>query len=141
MKVSKDFELQEYMPESLWRQMGEKCIWFLDQRLISLVQFIRDDIGNPVFINNWQVGGALNDCGFRLPDSTTGAALSQHKFGRAADLHIQGVNYNSLRKYIQDEWPKFKTAGLTTIEADTDSWLHVDIRYTGLDELLIVPFR
>lgn len=141
MKVSKDFELQEYVPGSLYNKMGDSCIWFLDQRLISLVQFIRDDIGKPIYINNWQIGGVMNDCGFRLPDSRTGTALSQHKFGRAADLHIDGVNYDDLRKYIQEEWRKYKNAGLTTIEADTSTWLHVDIRHTGLDQLYIVPLN
>lgn len=30
---------------------------------------------------------------------------------------------------------------LTTIEAGTPTWLHVDIRFTGSDDLLIVPYR
>lgn len=142
MNVSKDFVLQELVPEILWKHKGDSSLWFLDKRLIELVQFIRDHFNRPITINDWHRGGKLHDCGFRLPDSKTGAILSQHKMGRAADIHFDGiVNYSEIRKHIQDNWPLFKQAGLTTIEADTPTWLHIDIRNTDTSELLIVPYR
>lgn len=142
MRVSKNFILQEFVPEILYKYKGESCIWFLDQRLISLVQFFRDHFNRPITINDWHTGGKLHDCGFRMPDSKTGAILSQHKFSRAADIHFDtDTDYDAIRQEVKDNWPVFKAAGLTTIEADTPTWLHIDIRHTGLDELLIVPYR
>lgn len=140
MKLSENFILQEFVPQVLWTYKGESSIWFLDQRLIWLVQFFRNYFGKPITLNDWMDGGKLNDCGFRLPDSKTGAVLSQHKFGRAADLHFEGItNYDTIRQEIKDNWPLFKAEGLTTIEDNTDTWLHIDIRHTGLNKLLIVP--
>lgn len=142
MNVSKNFILQEYVPKILWDYKGENSIWFLDKRLFSLVQFIRDHFNRTVVINDWHRDGSLNNCGYRMPDTKMGASLSQHKFGRAADLHFEGItDYQAIRQEIQDKWPLFKDAGLTTIEADTQTWLHVDIRNTNIDNLLIVPYR
>lgn len=140
--ISPNFILEEFVPKILFDYRAEKSIEMIDMRLVSLVESIRSWFNKPITINDWHKGGKLNDCGYRMPDSKTGATLSQHKFGRAADIHFSGItDYEAIRKEIQDNWIAFKDFGLTTIEAGTSTWLHVDIRYTGIGDLLIVPFR
>lgn len=140
--ISTSFDLRELVPKILYDYMGDKSIWFLDPRLITLVQFFRDHYGLPITINDWHTGGTLIDCGFRMPDSKTGATLSQHKFGRAVDCHFSGItDYEEMRNKVRNDWYILKAQGLTTIELATPTWLHIDIRHTGMDGLLEVPYR
>ncbi len=138
--TSNHFIIQELVPKEIYEYRGEKSIELIDKRLWTLIDFFRDYFAVPITINNWDSGGKFNESGFRLSNSKTGAALSQHKFGRAADLKFEGLtNYDGIRDVVIQHWDKFKKAGLTTIEAGTETWLHVDIRDTNTDELLIVP--
>lgn len=141
--ISKYFTIQELVPREAFNYLGvDKCIWLIDPRLLTLLDVIREHFNVPVTINNWSTDGQYNESGFRLCSTKTGATMSQHKFGRAGDMKFEGLtDYDAIRKEIQANWPKFKEAGLTTIEATTPTWLHVDIRFTGSDDLLIVPFR
>lgn len=139
--VSKHFIIPELVPKEMYDYLGaEKSSWLIDPRLWTLIDFFRDYFAVPITINNWHLGGKFNESGFRMANSKTGAALSQHKFGRAADLKFEGLdNYEGIRQVVIDHWDKFREAGLTTIEAGTATWLHVDIRDTNTDNLLIVP--
>lgn len=92
----------------------------------------------PIFINTWHQQGQYKESGYRTPNATTGAKYSQHRFGRAGDLKISGIDYEEFRDVIRKHWADF---GVTTIEENTPSWLHVDIRNTGLDKLLEVPYQ
>jgi len=142
MNLTKDFILQEFVPKDIYEQFHEKSIWFIDRRIPELAQAIRDLIGKPVVINNWVTGGTFSNCGYRVPNCPVGANLSQHKFGRAIDLHFVGVtNYEEIRDKIRFNFDHLKQFGLTTIEKDTPTWLHCDMRWTGLDTLLEVPYR
>lgn len=138
MKVSKDFFLGEFIPPELLDLYPEKGIWFIDQRIINLAQFMRDRYRLPVIINDYLTGGSFKNSGFRDVGTDIGASRSQHKFGRAEDVKIHGMFPEEVRADIKRNWTLFKAVGLTTIEADTPTWTHLDCRYTGLDTLLIV---
>lgn len=142
-KVSNNFYLDEFVPRSIYKRYGEKSIWFLDPRLIQLAQGLRDFLGVPVRINNWITGGRRQYSGYRPPRSSVGAYYSQHKFGRALDIQIKLSaldlkSYDELREIIRTNYKHFKTLGVTTIEKGTKTWLHLDMRTTGKDELFEV---
>lgn len=142
MKVSKNFELKEFIDPELYMLRGEDSIQLIDQRIITIAQAIRDHFGLPIIINNWHIGGGYKESGLRKFLTKTGATFSQHKFGRAIDVKIEGVSdYDEVRAEIVRYWPEFKASGLTTIEDGTPTWLHSDCRNTGTDTLLIVPFK
>jgi hypothetical protein len=138
MNVSKDFTLAEFVPPDILEMSPVNGIWFLDPRIIAIAQFIRDRYGKPVTINNYLSGGSYSLSGFRDPLSTVGALFSQHKFGRAIDVKVQGMTPQEVRADIQENWPAFKAIGLTTIEENTPTWTHLDCRHTGMQELFIV---
>lgn len=141
MKVSKDFELREFVDPVTYMIRGEKSIELVDNRLITLTQFFRDYFGVPTTVNNWHLGGQYNESGLRTWLTKTGAKYSQHKYGRAADLKLQGLDPEEVRQEIRRNWPKFKTVGLTTIEKDTPTWNHISVQYTGLETLHEVPYQ
>lgn len=140
MKVSKNFDIREFVPPSIWNKWGEKSIWFIRPEVISLHQFYRDYFGKSVRINNWHYGGKLSLRGFRPPSVTIGAKLSQHRFGNAGDCDIDGMSANEVRAAIMEKPEKFMAAGLTTLEsgAIAKTWVHSDLRQTNLDKILIV---
>jgi len=141
MKVAKNFELQEFVDPVTYMIRGQKSIELIDPRLIKLAQFFHDYFKVPITINNWQSGGQYKESGLRTWLSKTGAVYSQHKYGRAADLKLEGLEPEEVRKEIRRMWHEFKAAGLTTIEKDTPNWVHIDVRFTGLETLLEVPYK
>jgi len=138
MKVSKNFSLAEFVPPDVLEQYPASGIWFIDQRIINIAQFIRDRYNLPVTINNYLTGGNYVNSGFRHPNSQVGAELSQHKQGRAIDIKVDGMFPEEVRQDIIRSWPLYRTVGVTTIETNTPTWTHIDCRYTGLDTLFIV---
>ena len=141
MKVADNFDLREFVDPETWQQLGEKSRWLIDDRIINCAAALRAITGKPVTINNWHTGGHYHESGLRSPLTTTGAKFSQHKFGRAVDCKVEGMTAEEVRQLIKQHWLHFKSVGLTTIEKDTPTWVHLDCRNTGLETLLEVPFK
>ena len=138
--LTTNFRLEEFIDPDTFGRFGELSIWFIDPRLVTLAQFMRERLGKPCTINNWHGGGQYNYSGFRPPDCPIGATLSQHRFGRAMDLKVSGMTADEVRDDIIGNFDIYRKVGLTTIE-DGDyapTWCHIDIRETGLDTLKIV---
>ena len=70
-----------------------------------------------------------------------GAKLSQHKFGRAIDIVVEGYTGKQLRDLVVKNKADFLKIGMTTIEQGTEPWLHVDCRQTNLTDILFIPFQ
>jgi hypothetical protein len=140
MKLSDNFDIEEFVPKAIFAGWNKRSIMFLDPRLIALAEFHRTFFDLPVYVNNWDSGGAFSLRGFRPPNTTTGGNLSQHKFGRAYDSNTSGMTAKEVYDVILANEKAFMKAGLTTMEnVDfTKGWNHLDIRWTGLDHILIV---
>jgi len=137
IKISENFYLDEFVGKKFYQKFGAKSRWFIDQRLIDMVQFIRTKTGKSVTVNNWATGGRFQERGLRDPKTSTGASYSQHKFGKALDFHVSGISSDDIRELIKGEWKQeLMSMGLSAIEAGI-SWVHIDIRNTGKDDLLI----
>lgn len=140
MKVAPNFDLRELVSPEAYATLGDSARWCIDPKLVDVVQAIRTIAGKPVTVNNWHAGGRYTQSGYRTPTEKTGAKLSQHRFGRAADLKIAGLTPLDGLQLLKDNWYVLSRLGLTTVEdpEHTPTWLHVDTRWTGQDELLIV---
>tara|TARA_R100000664_G_C2697776_1_gene99339 strand:+ start:103 stop:540 length:438 start_codon:yes stop_codon:yes gene_type:complete len=143
LKVSSNFNLKEFIDPYTYGKFGDSSIWFIDSRIITLAQFIRERLGKACTINNWHLGGQYQYSGFRPPQCTVGGKLSQHRFGRGIDIKVSGMAQNGapeLREDIIKNYSIYRKVGLTTIEDGefAPTWCHIDIRETNLDELKIV---
>ncbi len=161
MKVAENFCLQEFVSKNTWSKWGAKSMWFVDPKLFSLAQFYKefftmhyqaDDVF--IVINNWHVGGSYIGRGYREPQqynegqfSKRPNSESQHRYGRAFDCDIiikNGTRYEAdyieIQKIINENKDLFMQKGLTTLEdpAIAKTWLHSDVRNTGLDHIKIV---
>lgn len=165
MKISENFDLRELVPKETFEKWGHNSTWFLDSNLIRVAEFYKEfwtnyytkkHKDNPVKvksvsinINNWHLGGVQQYRGYRPPDCKTGGKESQHRFGRAFDCdiminftdgsHIE-CDYKEIHSVIKQNQALFLEKGATSVEdvAFAPTWLHTDIRATGLKEILVV---
>lgn len=123
MYKPKYFKLKELVPEGVWKDWGEKAWWFLDPRLLKTIDKVREHFNKPMLVNNYSLG--LRERGFRLPYTTTGVVLSQHKFGRAVDFNIIGLNNSEVQKNLTNNIDKFEHLNFIL---ERDNYTHIDIR-------------
>ena len=114
----------------------------MDSRLLYTADQIRKRYNRSMIINDWHMGGVLENRGFREPDCKTGAFLSDHKFGGAIDFNISGVSPEEIRCDIlaNPDIDDFKY--ISTIEMQV-SWVHIAIRNRNKKYLnieLIYPY-
>ena len=154
IKVSKDFSLDEFIPPEIYDRFEAHALMWIRPEIISIAQELRNLFGRTI-INNWSAGGNnspeeffsfdkalqkgfFTESGLRLPVTTTGAKYSMHKFGCAADLKFVHVSLDEVRNYIVQHYKsRFQTLGLTRMENNTPSWLHVDIANTNCTNLIV----
>jgi len=137
IKISENFFLDEVMNPEMYERFGKNSRWFIDQRLIDIVQYIRTKTGKPITINTWYSGGRFKERGLRNPNTSTGAKYSQHKFGKALDFTVSGMSASQVRQLIISDWKQdLMKLGLTAIEGEV-TWVHIDVRNTGKNDIMI----
>ena len=138
MKLSPHFFLQEFVPKEIFDRWGNKSLWFIDSQIVDIAESIRNKVGKPVIINNWKDGGTYNYSGYRPPECNVGVKMSQHRWGRAVDIKVPGIDLLQLYSFIKRNPDKFPE--ITTLENinHTKTWLHADCRFTGESSILIV---
>jgi hypothetical protein len=130
------FTLEELVPPEIYLEYEYKSLRFLDQNLLKMIDGIRNFFDVPVYINNWDSGGDKTLRGFRPPATKIGAKLSQHKFGRAADMDIEGYTAEEARQLILKNQKSPLLNWITCIE-DGVSWLHCDIRNIKTETIIL----
>jgi len=137
---TKHFILQELVHPKLYRDLGQRCWRYMDDRALRTLDALREFFG-PAYCNTWhwwemgkKVGGARFDSrGLRPFNDPDGATYSDHKFGDAFDLQFVRFSADHVRKYIlghPDEFPYI------TILEDDVNWLHFSVG--NEDAILII---
>ena len=109
VKLSKNFTVKEFACSD-----GTDTV-FISLALVNLLQKIRDHFGKAVIINSAYRTEAHNK-------SIGGATYSQHKYGLAADIHINGVTPKEIADYVETLMPSSGGIGIYK------SFVHVDTR-------------
>jgi len=99
----------------------------LADSLLETCDDVRDLLGVPCTVNDYATGGDRQWCGYRSPACTIGAPKSQHRLGRAADLHPVGMTADQARDKIRQAVASGHLPYLGGIELGV-SWLHIDVR-------------
>jgi hypothetical protein len=154
VRVSKDFFLDEFIHPELYARFGTKSLLWIRPEIIVIAQEIRNLFGKTI-INNWSANGAFTpdeflklnrkmqdgyftESGLRLPLTSIGAKYSMHKYGCAVDLKFTDVTPQEVRDYLIKYYKlKFQPLGLTRMEDETPSWVHVDIANTASQNLIV----
>ena len=94
----------------------------IDQTLVVLLQAIREHFGKAVVITSGYRTAAHNK-------AVGGAAYSQHLYGRAADIRVQGIPVEQLAAYAETCLPGTGGIGRYPPRAGRAvGWVHVDTR-------------
>lgn len=110
-KVSANFRVREFACKD-----GSDPI-FIDSQLVTILQKIRTHFGRAVTINS----------AYRTPThnrSVGGSEFSQHTYGKAADIKINGVSPEKIATYAEKLLPG--TGGIGVYK----SFCHIDVRVT-----------
>ena len=129
------FRPEEVLPPTMFHAHGALGLLVMDSRILWTLDAIRDFFGVPVTVNTWLDGGQQSQRGFR-DDPGVGAALSQHRYGRAADFDIQGVTAAEFRELAKSGalggpgHPESVLQYVTRIEETNGGnpigWIHTD---------------
>ena len=109
VKLSKNFTVKEFACSD-----GTDTV-FISLALVNLLQKIRDHFGKAVIINSAYRTEVHNK-------AIGGATYSQHKYGLAADIHINGVTPKEIAAYVETLIPSSGGIGIYK------SFTHVDVR-------------
>lgn len=109
VKLSKNFTVKEFACSD-----GTDTV-FISLALVNLLQKIRDHFDKAVIINSAYRTEAHNK-------SIGGATYSQHKYGLAADIHINGVTPKEIAVYVETLLPSSGGIGIYK------SFVHIDVR-------------
>ena len=94
----------------------------IDESLVMLLQCIREHFGKPITITSGYRTATHNK-------SVGGAAYSQHLYGRAADIRVQGIPVEQLAAYAETCLPGTGGIGRYPPRAGRAvGWVHVDTR-------------
>lgn len=138
--IPKYFIAEELVDPKTFAKIGKWGSFnIMDSRIIWTIDKIREQYGSKITINNWKWGGQRKYSGYRPVDSNMGAKFSQHKFGRAIDFIMEGVDASSIRADIlaNPEQNCFKY--ISAIEDfNRMGWVHIDVRNIQEEERIKV---
>ena len=129
MYKCKHFDIRELVPPAIYELRGEKAWQLMDDRLLYLIDLLRDEFGRAT-INNWSYGGERQWSGLRTVTSPYYSPTSQHSLGRAVDI-LFTKPAKEVREAIMEAPEKFlaPSVGITSITLeDSVAWVHVDLR-------------
>ena len=130
------FAIDELVDKETMDRGEQVALWCLDPRLLWTLDALRSSFG-PATCNDWKWGGRWQYRGFRPDSCPVGAVLSQHRFGRAADLTFRNITAEEIRADMQKNPTRDAYQYIGGVELDV-SWLHIDIR-SGNDIRFFTP--
>ena len=132
----KYFKIKELVHPDMLKN-SEDILWLLfDDRILWIADQVREKYG-ACTVNT----PTLKDCGLR-DITASGAKFSQHKFGRALDLHIVKIEEDALLQRTKEAIKEYKVKKYNEIRRellalygdklpinfeDNISWLHIDV--------------
>lgn len=139
MYQCQNFTIEELVPKATYTKYGAKCWLLFDDRLLFALDCLRGQFGLTT-INTWINGGVWEYRGWRPPEYVNKKApLSQHFFGRAADMNFRNHSAESVREWLKLHY-RIELLGqrgcvIKRIENGT-SWLHIDVGNTDSSDIL-----
>ena len=132
IQLPRYFTLDELVCEDVYNSYGKIAWQFFDFRLLIMLDTIRDRIGKPIYINDWQIHGHYSQRGLRCQRCDIVKAkpkademyMSAHCLGKAADFNVQGLLAEEVRLWIVAKanwWPYH-----IRLEKGVN-WIHLDV--------------
>lgn len=131
MHKSKYFKIHELVDRKSFETVDEWKLWLtIDDRILRLLDLIRDESASAITVNNYMYGGVWQWRGVRNADCDCYSQYSQHAYGRAVDFDIKSMSARKSREFIADlfDGGVFKdVTNSITLETNVN-WVHLDVR-------------
>lgn len=129
---SKYFKIQELVSEAVYKKYGEKSWMFIDEKLIKVLDLLREHFNKPVIVNNWCFGGNLHQRGLRankdeMVVNKKDYYISQHCLGKAVDFNVKGMTAQEVYEEILKSKDKFYLISRIENIKNTPTWIHIDV--------------
>lgn len=136
MTIKDFFNIRELVCPDTYNKHKDNSWQFIDNRLLSVLLWLRQGIGKPITINTWHKGGSFSQRGLRcnlcslVADKTKKGILylSAHQQGMAVDLDVAGMTADQVRKWIDVHQSSLPCP--IRLESGV-TWVHIDVRNTG----------
>lgn len=134
--IKQYFDIRELVCRHVYNKHKENAWDFFDPRLLETMLWIRENIGRPIYVNNWDSNGQLTQRGLRcnlcsLVRSKTNAQtlyLTAHSQGMGVDFDVKGMTAEQVRQWIKANENKLPHP--IRLEKDV-TWVHLDVRTDG----------
>jgi len=131
---TKHFQLHELVCDHIYKKYGQQAWQFIDPRLKITIDWIREHISRPVYINNYEWGGSQTQSGVRcnlcqLVKTKTDKRqvyMSAHCTANAVDFSVKGMEAEAVRNWLVNQTLPYPIR----LEAGVD-WVHLDCRNAG----------
>lgn len=138
-EVKNYFNIKELVGKTVYRIYKERAWRFLDIELLHVLLTIRKNIGKPITVNNWHIGGKFSQRGLRTNVQTIfrnmfkkrKLYLSAHVLGKAVDFDVKGMTAIEVREWIKSNKHIFDKNTKIRLENNKKgkpiNWVHVDV--------------
>lgn len=132
----KYFRIEELVSEQVFEKYGQIAWQFFDEKLLITIDWLREELGLKITINDWFWGGKYSQRGYRcnleplvLDKTKQEKIYCTAHIGQGVDFDVEDMTSGGFRIWI--EYNKDRLPYPIRIE-DGVSWNHIDIRNTGV---------
>ncbi len=148
MKKSNLFDIKELVCPDVYERDGEVAWRYFRPVLIDFLDWFRENINKPVYINNWQWGGNKTQRGYRcnlcpIVASKKKLYVSAHMLGAAVDFNVQDMSPNEVRKWLKENIHEFfndnrqyKRKCRLESAGKAPTWVHIDFYDHNADGII-----
>lgn len=142
MATIKDyFDIRELTCPHVYDKFREYAWNFFDPRLLDTLLVIREKIGKPIYVNNWDMGGNFTQRGLRsnlspiVKEKTSLEKLymSAHCQGMAVDFNVKGMTIEDTHKWLKNNQILLPHPIRVESINSAPTWIHIDTRTDGLN--------
>lgn len=136
MYKCKYFKIQELVCPHVYEKYGDKSWEFFNEEFLKELDIVREVLGVPITINNWNIEGQYKESGNRCQFCSIVAKriankelnMSMHNLYQAFDLKPKGLEIKKAVEMIMDNVHRFKVIKRIENPDYTSTWLHIDTK-------------
>lgn len=141
MLKAKHFKIHELVCSDVYNRDGESAWRYFRPVLIRFIDWVREELDKPVYINNWYWGGYKSQRGLRCnlcpivkgKTSKNTLYVSGHILGAAIDFNVKGMTPDEVRDWLKynihrffEQWHRYPKKIRVESWAFAPTWVHVD---------------
>lgn len=138
------FTIEELVCKDVFTKFGKTAWQFFDPRLLITMDWLRQKLNKPIYVNSWDSGGTFDERGLRciqcplVKEAIVNKTLyvSPHMLGQGIDFDVQGMEAEEVRQWLKSN---AQSLPFSIRLEDGVHWVHLDIRETNQKVYIFNP--